>query len=66
MSRHTDVFNKFYVTQLDVMMEVVSAWPDGEYYIKKLKRLRTNIMKRGSKAFDPEPNHFNTMIHGDM
>lgn len=66
MSRHTDVFNTFYVTQFDVMMEVVSTWPDSVYYIEKLQRLRGNLMKKGAKAFDPQPNHFNTMIHGDM
>lgn len=66
MSRHTDVFNTFYVTQLDVMMEVVSTWPDSAYYIEKLQRLRSNLMAKGAQAFDPDPNHFNTMIHGDM
>lgn len=66
MSRHTDTFNTFYCTQLDVLMEVVSTWEDSEYYTEKLHRLRGNIMDKGAKAFDPEPNHFNTMIHGDM
>lgn len=66
MTRHTDVFDTFYRTQLDVLMEVVALWPDGAYYIEKLRRTHSNLMERGSSAFDPDPNHFNTMIHGDM
>lgn len=48
------------------MLEVVSTWPDNEYYVGKLQRLRRNIFEKGSKTLDPEPNHFNTLIHGDM
>lgn len=66
MSRHTNVLDTFYVTQLDVMTEVVSTWPNGAYYMEKLQRLRCNIMEKGAKAFDAEPKHFNTLIHGDM
>lgn len=47
-------------------MEVLSEWSDGDYYVKKLKRVRKNLMEKGAKAFAPDPNHFNTLIHGDM
>ncbi|XP_031633749.1 uncharacterized protein LOC116347328 [Contarinia nasturtii] len=66
MSRHTNVLDTFYVTQLNVMMEVVATWPNSAYYIEKLERLRCNLMEKGAKAFDAEPNQFNTLIHGDM
>lgn len=66
MSRHTDVFDIFYITQLEVLMEVVSTWEDSEYFLEKLHRLRGTIMEKGAKAFSADPNHFNTMIHGDM
>lgn len=66
MSHHTDVFNVFYLTQLDVMTEVLSEWSDGDYYIEKMKRVRTNLMEKGANAFAPNPNHFNTLIHGDL
>lgn len=66
MSRHTDVFDTFYITQLEVLMEVVSTWEDSSYYMEKLDRLRGTIMEKGAKAFSADPSHFNTMIHGDM
>lgn len=66
MSRHTDAFDVFYLTQLDMMTEVLSEWSDGDYYIEKMKRVRTILMDRGANAFAPDPNHFNTLIHGDL
>lgn len=60
------MYTTFYLTHLDVIIEVVSTWQDGEQYMEKLKRLRSNLIEKGAKAFDPEPTHFNTMIHGDM
>lgn len=67
MSRHTESLDTFYLTQLDVLMElVVSSWPDAEYYLKKLRRVREHLMEFGAKAFEANPNHFNTLIHGDM
>lgn len=66
MSRHTDALDTFFLTQFDVLMEVVSTWPDNEHYIDKLQRLRNDLMERGAKAFDPDPKHFNTLIHGDL
>lgn len=67
MSRHTKVLDTFYLTQLDVLMEeVVSTWPDADYYMEKLRRVHNNLMELGAKAFEPDPSHFNTLIHGDM
>lgn len=66
MSRHTDVLDTFYITQLDVLMEVVETWPDGDYFMEKLHRLRGTMMEKGANAFGADPDHFNTMIHGDM
>lgn len=66
ISRSTDGLNIFYLTNLDSVIEVVSKWPDFTLYTEKLRRLRANFMEKGRKAFDAEPNHFNTLIHGDM
>lgn len=66
MSRHTNSLDTFYLTQFDVLMEVVSTWSDAEYYIPKLQHVRKHLMKKGAKAFEPDQNHFNTLIHGDM
>lgn len=67
MSRHTNSLDTFYLTQLDVLMEVVlPMWPNADYFMPKLRRVRNNLMANGAKAFDADPNHFNTLIHGDM
>lgn len=66
MSRDSDVFHNFYYAQFDVMIEVLSTWPDFDRYTEKLRRLRNDVMERGLQMFDPDPNHFNTLNHGDF
>lgn len=66
MSQHSNVYDTFYLTQFDAMTEVISSWPNANHYVPKLRRLRSSLLERGSKAFDPNPNHFNTLNHGDM
>lgn len=66
ISRATDKLNTFYLTQFDAAVAVIAKWPDFAAYTDKLKRLRGNLMEKGRKAFDADPKHFNTMIHGDM
>lgn len=66
MSQHTNVYDTFYLTQLDAMIAAISTWPDANHYIEKFGRLRGSLVERGSKAFEPIPNHFNTLNHGDM
>lgn len=66
ISRATDKLNTFYLTQFDAAIEVIAKWPDSGAYIDKLRRLRDNLMEKGRRAFDADPKHFNTMIHGDM
>lgn len=55
-----------YLTQLDAIIELTNTWPDFEYYTAKLRRFRGNFIEKGSQAFDVDPNHFNTLIHGDL
>lgn len=66
MTCHTTTLDAFYCTQFDCMMEIVEKWPNADYYIPKLRRLRTHLMENGSAAFQPDPNHFNTLIQGDL
>lgn len=66
ISRHTDAFNAFYTSQLDVLIEVVESWPEFDAYSEKLRRLRPHIIEKLRTAFDVNPNDFNTLIHGDM
>lgn len=51
---------------LDILIEVISTWPDFIGYVDKLKRLRETFIERTRKIFVPDPKHFNTLIHGDM
>lgn len=66
MSRDSDVFHYFYYAQLDVLIELLSTWPDFGQYAEKLRRLRNDVVERGLKVFDPNPKHFNTLNHGDF
>lgn len=66
MSRHTNVYDTFYLTQFDAMTEAISTWPDASLYVPKLRRLRNSLLEKGLNTFDPNPKHFNTLIHGDL
>lgn len=66
MSRDSDVFYNFYYAQFDVLIEMLSTWSDFDRYTEKLRRLRNDIVEKGLKIFDPKPNHFNTLNHGDF
>lgn len=66
MSQHTNVYDTFYLTQFDAMIEAITSWPNANQYIEKLRRVRSSLLERGSEAFKPNPNHFNTLNHGDM
>lgn len=66
ISRATDKLNNYYLTQFDAAVEVIAKWPDFAAITEKLNGLRDNLMEKGRRAFDANPKHFNTMIHGDM
>lgn len=66
ISRHSDAFNSAYLSQLDLLIELVESWPEYTNYANKLRRLRPHLIERMRRAFDVNPNHFNTLIHGDM
>lgn len=66
MSRQTNVYDDFCLAQFDAMTEAISPWPNANQYVSKLSRLRKNLLEKVRQAFEPEPNHFNTLIHGDL
>lgn len=55
-----------YTTQLDALIEIVGSWTNYEYYAEKLRQLQPNLLEKGRCAFDAQPHHFNTLIHGDI
>lgn len=66
ISRHSDAFNSSYLSQLDLLIELLESWPEYANYANKLRSLRPHLIERMRRAFDVNPNHFNTLIHGDM
>lgn len=48
------------------MIEELSTWPDFKQYAVKLRRIRNDVVEKGCQMFDPNPNHFNTLNHGDV
>lgn len=66
ISRGTDTFKDYYPLTLDIVIEVISEWPDFEIYVKKLRRLRDKIFELGRQAYDLNLNHFNTLNHDDL
>lgn len=66
IDRNSDVYDTFFLTHLDMTMEVVSEWSDGADYIEKLRCLRAKFLEKCAKTLDPDPIHFNALIHGDL
>lgn len=66
MNRASSFFHDFYYLQLDALIETISSWPNFERFVEKLRLLRKNIVERGCQMFDPNPNDFNTLNHGDF
>lgn len=62
--KDTSMHNLF-TTQLSVVIEVVSTWPDADKYVQKLQRLQGKLIEKGAAFFEPDPNEINTLIHGD-
>lgn len=57
---------KFYEGQLDAVIDLVDSWPNYDYYVNKLKKLRSKLIKKCITDLVASPDHFNTLLHGDM
>lgn len=66
ISRGTDGFNTIYYSHFDIVIEIISEWPESVDYVNKLRRIRDEVMERGYKVYDTNPNHFNTLVHDDL
>lgn len=51
---------------LDVIVELISEWPDFAYYADKLRKFRPHLIEREQQVLDAAPNEFNTLTHGDF
>lgn len=65
LSRNSDAFDSFFLTFCDALIEEVSTWPNYEHLVEKLRKFKPNLIEKGRKAFDPNLNQFNSLIHGD-
>lgn len=66
ISREADTFRDYYPLTLEIVIEVISEWPDFAIYVEKLRRLHGNIFELGCQAYDLNLNHFNTLAHDDL
>lgn len=66
INRECGALDNYYLTQLDVLIEVISEWSDFQQYAEKLTILRDDLIEKERQAFDVNLNHFNTLIHGDL
>lgn len=66
ISQTIDGFNNHLLNQYDVVIEVISTWPDFVCYEDKLRRMRGNLVRKMREVFVPNREHFNTLNHGDF
>lgn len=51
---------------MDIVIEIISEWPNFAVYAKKLRHLRSEVIERGYQTYDLKPDHFNTLNHDDL
>lgn len=66
INQKMDGFNDFLLRQLDAVYEVISMWPDFYEYATKIERLRGCLVEKVRELFRADPEHFNTLTHGDL
>lgn len=50
----------------DVLCEVLASWGGMDEYVVKLKRFRENYIEMGKRLYEPDPNGYNVLNHGDF
>lgn len=66
ISRGTNGFHSIYEANLDIIIEIISEWPNFAVYAEKLRRLRSEVIERGYQTYDLKLNQFNTLNHDDL
>ncbi|EDW84847.1 uncharacterized protein Dwil_GK14343 [Drosophila willistoni] len=65
-NRHTQGFAPFFTSMVGVAAEFAAETSElGPYYEQKLKAMQKRVMEYSTRAYDPQPDQFNTLIHGD-
>ncbi|KAH8267231.1 hypothetical protein KR026_008600 [Drosophila bipectinata] len=66
-NRHTKGFAPFFENLFGVAAEFAAETPElGENYARKLRALREKVMEYTTRVYDPQPEGFNTLVHGDF
>lgn len=58
--------NFFYLSNFDAISELITSLPEFGHLRDKLSKLRSKFIERSYETLDPDPNHFNTLVHGDL
>lgn len=50
----------------DVLCDVLTSWGGMDEYVVRLKRFRQNYIAMGQRLYEPDPNGYNVLNHGDF
>ncbi|XP_034661886.1 uncharacterized protein LOC117897269, partial [Drosophila subobscura] len=65
-NRHTEGFGPFFQNMMGMGAEFADTCPElGSYYGDKLRALVKRVMEYSTRVYDPQPDEFNTLVHGD-
>lgn len=51
---------------IDVLCDVLTSWGGLDEYVVKLKEFREKYIEMGKRLYEPDPNGFNVLNHGDF
>lgn len=65
--RQANGINSYFETNFDYLIKEIERWnPGWEYYVKKLNKMKKNLIENARKVFDPCDTDFNVLVHGDL
>ncbi|XP_037817354.1 uncharacterized protein LOC119607484 [Lucilia sericata] len=66
-NRHVNIYGIFVENVMKVSAKYAATCPElGKYYAEKLSRLIPHAVEYVTRCYDPNPNHFLTLNHGDI
>ncbi|KAH8359982.1 hypothetical protein KR093_009933 [Drosophila rubida] len=66
-NRHSRAFAPMFENFMGVAANFAAECPElGNVYADKLRRLKNLVMEYTERVYDPQPDEFNTLTHGDL
>ncbi|KAL7729674.1 hypothetical protein ACLKA6_007945 [Drosophila palustris] len=66
-NRHSRGFSPMFESYMDMAAQFAGECPElGKDYEQKLRRLQKLVMEYTERVYDPQPDEFNTLTHGDL